>query len=394
MKLFSTALYLGCLCCLWVLLGLARAQRDTVQPTSEPIPVQADTAQGGTPELLNVAAVRLAHVSPDAPLLDLLVDGKLRFQDVNFTALSSYLVLPAGEHELRVQPHRASNNSSTEASNKIQAPEPFIISVTLEPGRYYTLVASGFFDPPPAQDELGALSLSMTEGTSASVTGPRAYATTLTESSELTELLPGTYTITASQEGFKTAQYEAEVRPNETALLSIALQASSDGETSEEAVAAVNNSMTSGNNSTTSGPEWHKVQVQLYEDELSGFPPAGSVYLRVIHASPVTPSVSVVLVRREQAESGTDKSNSGQAKDTSEPIVTNLAYPNKVDYLSVAAGRVSLRLQDATTNQVMTELENLELRAGTIYTFFVVGTRDDNFVSLIPTLDAILAGEP
>ncbi len=316
-----------------------------------------------------VAAVRLAHLSPDAPLLDLLVDGKLRLQDLNFTKLSSYLILPAGEHELRVQPHRAPNDPNDTA---VQAPEPFIISVTLEPGRYYTIVASGFFDPPPAQDQLGALQLSMEPGTTATISGPRAYGSTVNENATLPDLFPGTYAVSASREGFKTTRYEVEVRPNETAFLSIALQANSEGETSEELPPVATAT-------TTNELEWRKVQLQLYEDELTSFPPPGSVYVRVIHASPLTPAVSIVV---------------GAEDKIAEPLVTDLTYPNEAAYLPVVAGRVNFRLVDSATNQVLTELENLELQAGTIYTFYLVATRDDDFVSVVPTIDAILAGQP
>ncbi len=319
------------------------------------------------------AAMRLAHVSPDAPQLDLLIDGRLRLPDISFTELSSYIVLPAGEHELRVQPHRAPDASDTTETD-VQAPEPFIISVILEPGRYYTLVSSGFFDPPPAQDQLGSLQLTMTEGTTATISGPRAYANTATENAELSDLFPGTYTVTAGREGFKTTQYEVEVGANEAATLAITLQANSEGETSAALSPVVGSS-------TTNGLEWRKVQLQLYEDELNGFPPPGSALVRVIHASPITPAVSVVVARRGQDAA-------------SEPIITDLTYPNEADYLAVEAGRVNFRMQDSASSQIITELENLELQAGTIYTFYIVATRSDNFVSIIPTIDAILAGQP
>lgn len=321
------------------------------------------------------AAVRLAHFSPDAPLIDLLVDGRLRLQDLSFTALSSYLILPAGEHELRVQPHRAPNEGDETQTTNTQPPEPFIISVTLDPGRYYTVVASGYFDPPPSEQELGALTLSMTEGTTATVTGPRSFGATVTESSDLTELFPGTYSVTATREGFKATQYEVQVRPNETAFLSIALQANSEGETSEEPAPAVNEQ-------ANTSLEWRKVQLQLYEDEITGFPPPGTAYVRLIHASPTTPSVSITLARRKQDN------------EASETIVSDLSYPNEANYVAILAGQVSFRLQDTQSSDVLTELKNLELHAGTIYTFFVVGTRNDDFISVIPTIDAVLAGEP
>jgi hypothetical protein len=334
------------------------------------------TANGqATPEETELAAVRLAHFSPDAPLLDLVVDGRLRLPDLNLTEISSYITLPAGEHELRVQPHRAPNEGSEAQTTNVEAPEPFIVSVTLEPGSYYTIVASGFFDPPPSEEELGGLTLSMTGGTTVNVTGPRAFAATVTESSELTDLFPGTYSITASREGFKTTEYEVQVRPNETTFLSISLQANSEGEAASEpspvASELANTSL-----------EWRKLQLQLYEDELVGFPPPGSVLVRFIHASPTTPGVSVVLSRRSEED------------ENSEPLLTDLSYPNEVDYLTVAAGRVSFLLQNTQSGEIITELENLELQAGTLYTFFIVGTRNDDFVSVVPTIDAILAGQP
>jgi hypothetical protein len=335
------------------------------------------TANGQeTTQETELAAVRLAHFSPDAPLLDLLVDGRLLLRDLNFTELSSYLTFPAGEHELRIQPHRAPNEGGESQTTDIRAPEPFMISVTLEPGRYYTVVASGYFDPPPTEEELGAMTLSMTEGTTALVTGPRAFTATVTESSELTELLPGTYSVTASQEGFRTTEYEVQVRPNEAAFLSIALQANSEDETTEGEPAPVANEL------ANTSLEWRKVQLQLYEDDLLSFPPPGTAYLRLIHASPTTPSVSVTLVRREGEN------------ETSETVISDVSYPNEADYLTVSAGQVSLRLLDTQSSEVLSELANLELHAGTVYTFLVVGTRDDNFVSVIPTIDALVVGQP
>jgi hypothetical protein len=335
---------------------------------SQPVRGQAATQSS------ELAAVRLAHFSNDAPLLDLLLDGKLRLRDLNFTEVSAYLILPAGEHELRVQPHRAPASGDTTQTD-VQAPEPFIISVTLEPGQYYTVVASGFFDPPPSEGELGTLTLNMTEGTTATLTGPRAFGATVTETSELTDLFPGTYTVTATREGFKTTQYEVQVRPNETAVLSVTLQANGEGETSEAPAPVVTEQ-------TNPGLEWRKVQLQLYEDELTGFPPAGSAYVRFIHASPIAPSVSITLARR------------GQENETTETIVGDLSYPNKTEYAAVVAGRMKFQARDASSNDILTELENLELQAGAMYTFYILGTRDDSFVSVIPTIDAVLAGQP
>lgn len=44
--------------------------------------------------------VRVAHLSPDAPAVDIYVDGAQRWHDVSFRAVSGYLRLPAGSHRV------------------------------------------------------------------------------------------------------------------------------------------------------------------------------------------------------------------------------------------------------------------------------------------------------
>lgn len=48
------------------------------------------------------AAVRIAHLSPDAPNADVAVDGTTVFTDVGFTKVTPYIVLYPGEHRLTV----------------------------------------------------------------------------------------------------------------------------------------------------------------------------------------------------------------------------------------------------------------------------------------------------
>ena len=43
------------------------------------------------------ARVRVAHLSPDAPAVDVWVDGSRVLENVPFKAFSSYLELPAGD---------------------------------------------------------------------------------------------------------------------------------------------------------------------------------------------------------------------------------------------------------------------------------------------------------
>jgi len=76
------------------------------------------------------ARVRAAHMSPDAPNVDIYVDGNAALEDVPFRAVSDYLEVPAGPHQFTI----------TEAGNQDNA--VFDQEVTLE-AEDYTLVAAG-----------------------------------------------------------------------------------------------------------------------------------------------------------------------------------------------------------------------------------------------------------
>ncbi len=77
------------------------------------------------------AFVRVVHASPDAPNVDVWVDGETVLTDVPFTAVSDYLPLVAGTYNIQV-----TATGST---------DPVIdADLTLEAGTSYTVAATGF----------------------------------------------------------------------------------------------------------------------------------------------------------------------------------------------------------------------------------------------------------
>jgi hypothetical protein len=86
----------------------------------------AALAQSGT------AKVRVVHASPDAPAVDVYVDGAKVLTNVPFFAASDYLDVPAGEHRFQVTPTG-------------QPAEQAVIdaSATVEAGKAYTVAAVG-----------------------------------------------------------------------------------------------------------------------------------------------------------------------------------------------------------------------------------------------------------
>lgn len=86
------------------------------------VPVAADSHE---------AMVRVVHASPDAPNVDVWVDGETVLTDVPFTAVSDYLALPAGEYEIAV--------SATGDTTPVIGP----VSLTFEAGTRTTIAAHG-----------------------------------------------------------------------------------------------------------------------------------------------------------------------------------------------------------------------------------------------------------
>ncbi len=85
--------------------------------------------------------VRVVHASPDAPPVDVLVDGAKVLERLPFREYSEYLSLPAGAHEIRV-------NVSGTTTTVLQA------SPTVEAGNDYTAIAVGFAGKTPALELL------------------------------------------------------------------------------------------------------------------------------------------------------------------------------------------------------------------------------------------------
>lgn len=179
----------------------------------------------------NNAMVRVIHASPDAPAVDVFVDGKAALTNVAFKAISDYLEVPAGEHKIAVAPA-----GQGEAAAVINA------NPTVEAGKAYTIAAVG-----------------------------------------------------------KLADIKA----------------------------------------------------QIYSDNLAA-PAAGKAHVRVIHASPDAPAVSVKVAGGPT-------------------LIDSLAFPNASDYLPVDAGSYNLQVTPAGANDVVLDLANTSLKAGTIYDVVALG---------------------
>ncbi|MBS3814658.1 DUF4397 domain-containing protein [Candidatus Bipolaricaulota bacterium] len=87
--------------------------------------------------------VRVAHLSPDAPAVDIWVGGGVVLSDVPYKTVSNYLELPSGSHRIQVTPTGET--------------KPVVIDATVEfeSDKAYTVAATGFL----GEDDLQPLVL-------------------------------------------------------------------------------------------------------------------------------------------------------------------------------------------------------------------------------------------
>ena len=76
--------------------------------------------------------IRVAHLSPDAPAVDIWLDGGVVLSDVPYKTVSDYLELPSGSHRIQITPAGET--------------EPVVIDATVEfeSDSAYTVAATGF----------------------------------------------------------------------------------------------------------------------------------------------------------------------------------------------------------------------------------------------------------
>ncbi|MDL5376222.1 DUF4397 domain-containing protein [Exiguobacterium mexicanum] len=87
------------------------------------VPVSADGHEN--------AMVRVLHASPDAPAVDVYVNGEVAVEGAEFKALTDYLTLPAGDYNVEIKPAGDTETVVVAADLSIEA------------GKFYTAAAIG-----------------------------------------------------------------------------------------------------------------------------------------------------------------------------------------------------------------------------------------------------------
>mgnify|MGYP001029446446 FL=1 len=76
---------------------------------------------------MDVSYVRIFNASPDAPPVDIYVNGGLAFKNLSFKEFSEYVQLPMGEYKMEVFP--AGQKGSPTLTQNVQVPEKEVVTI-------------------------------------------------------------------------------------------------------------------------------------------------------------------------------------------------------------------------------------------------------------------------
>lgn len=135
------------------------------QRAFEPV-LLIDDAQPGE----NESMVRLAHLSPDAPTVDITVEesGDVLFDNVSYANATDYETVPPGDYTLEIRQATANNDGEVVTT----------VDVSVEAGQAYTAVAAGYLNPEEAagDEEFQVLTLEDMTAEEPGMRGPPADA--------------------------------------------------------------------------------------------------------------------------------------------------------------------------------------------------------------------------
>jgi hypothetical protein len=105
----------------------------TETETATETPTETETATETPTETPSGSAnLRVAHLSPDAPNVDVYADGSAVLEDVAFGAVSDYLEVPAGDRQVRITPAGDAETAVFEGAVPVAADTDYTVAAVGE----------------------------------------------------------------------------------------------------------------------------------------------------------------------------------------------------------------------------------------------------------------------
>ena len=282
--------------------------------------------------------VRVAHVSPDAPNVDVWVDGAVVLSDVPYRAISDYLTLPAGEHMIQVSPTGAT--------------EPIVIdaTVTLEADMDYTVAAVGLLadiEPLVLVDNNGAPDAGMAHVRFVHAS-PDAPAVDIAVAGGPVLFANVAFKGVGDYAPVAAGTYDLEARPAGTEIVALPIPGVMLDEGTVYTVFAVGQLSDLSIGTVVAVDSTH----EMIEPE-----PAAEARVRVAHASPDAPNVDVWL--------------------DGAVVLSDVPFEAVSDYLTVPAGEHMIQVSPTGATEPIVIEATVTLMADMDYTVAAVGLLAD-----------------
>jgi len=289
----------------------------------------------------NQARIKFLHASPDAPAVDIKLDGgngPVVFSNVSFKNITDYVEVSEGSYTFVVTP----TGSNTEV---------FVFQpIPVTNGTVYTVVAHGSLDN---SDNYPFGVRVFVDNNSGNAFVDMVSAVTYVNVTHASPDAPG---VDLLVDGIVVNSQALEF-PDNTGYLTV-----NSGtrnfmvNASGTSFTVIDETMTIGadmNYSIFAIDELSDIRALVLQDDLSA-PAAGKAHVRFAHLSPDAPAVDITLT------DGT-------------VIFGNVAFGEHVDFTPLDAGMYDLQVRVAGTNTVALELPGIVLEDGKIYTVFAKG---------------------
>jgi hypothetical protein len=287
------------------------------------------------------ALVRVMHASPDAPAVDILLDGHVVVSNLSYKDASGFLQIEAGIHNIKVNVAGTSATVIDEDVNLAQGSISTVIAVNFL-SQIDTLILPDTNLPPSEYN----LKIRVVHGSPTApavdvyVTAPEADLSVLNptvkdlaflEYSGFLEIPGGSYQIRVTPANSKTIAYDSgPITLNAGSILTSVAVDSTGGKSIISIVALTN------------APDTPCVEI-----------PDRQAQLRVVHASPDAPNVDVLIDNKI--------------------VLSNVAFKEyNQDYLAVESGSRNIKVNATGTSTSVIDT-TAELAAGTDYTVLAVG---------------------
>jgi hypothetical protein len=326
-------------------LGLAACDSD------DPAPIPPGSG-GPLPELFQL---RVLHASPDAPPVDVLIDGAVALSNVDYKAGSPAQGLPIGDYEIQV------DGITPGGPATVIGP----VTLTFEANTQYNVIAVG--DVASIEPVILTQDFGVDAGNArlrilhAAPMAPQVDVYATAPGADLAANSPvGTFSFKEDLGPVQVPAGDYQVRvtlANDPGAVVFDAGTLTLRDGDDIIAAAVEN--------TTTGAAPISLVLQNLTATSEVFDIETPADLRVVHASPDAPAVDVIV-----------------NDDFENPLVPGLAFPQATGYVSVPSATYNVKVTDSATQGIIAIDADLDLDAGTFYSVIAL----DNLANITPVI--------